>query len=141
MSDEQPLLALLWPLARGRDAREAEAWGLRLVGPERTERLAHGGRRRGLRGPRGRRWRGLVWDSDADVIHDLDALGWTLVERRPPNHHVIVLTLSKPDAEMDPEQWAPSRPTGPVKRLLRRLLAQRLGSPHVAPAGTWPHGP
>ncbi len=42
MSDEQPLVALLWPLARGRNVRKAQAWGLRLVGPERIERLAHG---------------------------------------------------------------------------------------------------
>src|SRR5688500_643534 len=132
MSDEQPLLALLWPLARGRNAREAEAWGLRLVGPERTERLAHGGRLRGLRDPRGRRWRGLVWASEADVVRDLEALGWTQVERRPPSHHLTVLTLSKPDVEMDPDQGNLSRPTGPVKRLLKRLLAQRLGSQDVA---------
>jgi hypothetical protein len=85
-----------------------------------------------------RRWRGLVWDREADVVHDLEALGWTLAERQPPNYHVTVLTLFKPDAEIEPEQWDPSRPTGPVKRLLKRLLAQRLGSSHVAPTGTWP---
>ena len=34
MSDEQSLLAALWPLAGGRVAREAEVWGVRLPDPE-----------------------------------------------------------------------------------------------------------
>jgi hypothetical protein len=140
MSDEQPLFALLWPLARGRNAPGAGAWGLRLVGPERIERLAHGKRRRGSRDPHGRRWRGLAWESEADVINDLQALGWALRERRPPSHHRIVLALSKPDSELNPDQWSPRGPAGPVKRLVKRLLVEKPGSREVAHR-TWPHGP
>jgi hypothetical protein len=90
MSDEQPLPTLLWPPRRGRNAREAAAWGLWLGGPERQERLAHGGPLRGLRDPRGRRWRGFVSDSEAEVVCDLEDLGWSLVEWRPPNRHLTV---------------------------------------------------
>lgn len=140
MSDEQTLLlALLWPLGRGRDPSKAEACGLRFVGPERIERLAHGTRRSGLVDPRGRPSGGLAWDSEADVVRDLEALGWTLVERRPPRHHLTVLTLSKLDAETDPEQWGPVQPRGPVKRLVKRLLLQRLRHRDVPSTGTWPH--
>ena len=134
------LLVALWPLVRGPNAREAEAWGLRLTGPERIERLAHGDRRRGLRHPYAGRWRALVWDSEDDVVADLEALGWTLIERRPPSYHVTVVVFSKPHAEVGPGQWGPSRPSGPVKRLLARLLAKRLGRPEIA-NGTWPHDP
>jgi hypothetical protein len=139
MSDEQLLFALLRPLAHGRNASEAEAWGLRLVGPERIERLAHGERRRGFRDPHARRWRGLVWDSEADVINDLQALGWSLRERRPPSHHRSLLVLSKPGAELNPDQWSPRRPAGPVKQLAKQLLSRRLNSLEVAHT-TWPHG-
>jgi hypothetical protein len=64
--------------------------GLWLGGPERQERLAHGGPLRGLRDPRGRRWRGFVSDSEAEVVCDLEDLGWSLVEWRPPNRHLTV---------------------------------------------------
>ncbi len=140
MSDEQALYALLWPLTHGRNARKAAAWGLRLVGPERIERLAHGEHRRGLRDPRGRRWRGLVWDREADLIDDLQALGWTVRERRPPTHHRVLLALSKPEAELDPDQWSPRQPAGPVKRLVQRLLEKSLNSRKIRHT-TWPHDP
>ncbi|WNV77533.1 hypothetical protein [Geodermatophilus sp. DSM 44513] len=141
MSDEALLVALLWPLARG-SARETGAWwGLRLVGPERIERLPHDGRRRGLRDLRGRRWRGLVRDSEADVVRDLEELGWTLIERRPPGDHVAVLVFSKPDAETKADQWVPNRPASPIPRLAKRLIVRRLESQKAAPSGTWPHGP
>ena len=30
------------------------------------------------------RWRALVWDSEDDVVADLEALGWTLIELGRP---------------------------------------------------------
>ncbi len=120
MSDELLLLAALWPL-RGPNAREAEAWGVRLTGPERTDRLARGDRRRGFRHPSGRRWRGLVTDSEDLVVAGLEGLGWTLIDRRPPSHHMTVLIFSRPVADPDLERLSPRR-TGLVERLVKRVL-------------------
>jgi hypothetical protein len=119
--DELPLLVSVQPLTRGRNATHAEAWGVRITGPERIERLAHGERRRGMRDLFGHRWRGLVWEGEVDLLHDLEALGWTLDERRPRGNHVTLI-LAKPGTGTESGQQRGGNRNGPLTRLVKRLL-------------------
>jgi hypothetical protein len=45
-----------------------------------------------------------------------------------------LLTLSEPDAVLNPDQWDPCRPTGPVKRLMSASFTRRRSGISPAPS-------